>query len=153
MFLGPETCPSRFLTRTCVHFVFLKNILTKLIFAFRPYFLNSRCGGVLRNWNFDDKIFQILFQITKCTLWAIKKTRSKFVYHKWRRHNKAAIKYQKYTYETYLNKHLLWGNQKWYQFLERAIFIARSVHFDIWNKIKKKFFLICPADSYGGVYE
>ena len=109
MFLGPETCPSRFLTRTCVHFVFLKNILTKWIFGFRPYFLNSQCGGVLRNWNFDDKIFKILFQITKCTPRAIKKTRSKFVYHKWRRHNKAAFKYDSYTLRILLKQTLIVG--------------------------------------------
>ena len=34
----------------------------------------------------------------------------------------------------------MWDNQKWYQLFECVILIAQCVHFDIWNKMRKKFF-------------
>ena len=34
----------------------------------------------------------------------------------------------------------MWDNQKWYQLFERVILIAQCVHFDIWNKMRKKKF-------------
>ena len=34
----------------------------------------------------------------------------------------------------------MWDNQKWYQLFECVILIAQCVHFDIWNKMRKKNF-------------
>ena len=52
MFLGLETCRSRFLTLTCVHFVFWKKVQTNPLLDFSPIFENITMGGYgkVKNW-------------------------------------------------------------------------------------------------------
>ena len=60
LFKGLETCPSRFIMGSTVHFIFWKNVQTKWIFKFWPYFqkIPMQKYKKLENWqsNFPNFI-------------------------------------------------------------------------------------------------
>ena len=86
LFKGLETCPSRFVMGLIVHFIFWKNVQTKWIFEFWPYFQKIPMWKHKKTWK-----LMIKFQISKCTPRAIIKICSQTYYNQKQRHSKAEL--------------------------------------------------------------